>query len=158
MKKEKIQEFTTRISGANRTGLVVILFDMMEEYLNQAKEFAANGDWKRYKEEVMKGQACLNELASSLDMQYEISSQLMALYVEWNRLFIHSAASKNPELLEGIYIGITHMREAFEQLAKEDDSPVLMGNAQTVYAGLTYGRGTLNENTDIQNESRGFFA
>ena len=78
MKKDKIQEFTTRISGANRTGLVVILFDMMEEYLNEAKEFAANGDWKRYKEEVMKGQACLNELASSLDMQYEISSQLMA--------------------------------------------------------------------------------
>ena len=44
MKKEKIQEFTTRISGANRTTLVVILFDMMEEYLNEAKEFAAKGD------------------------------------------------------------------------------------------------------------------
>lgn len=158
MKKEKIQEFTTRISGANRTTLVVILFDMMEEYLNEAKEFAAKGDWKRYKEEVMKGQACLNELASSLDMQYEVSSRLMALYVEWNRMFIHGAISKKTELLDGIYIGIAHIREAFEQLAKGDNSPVLMGNTQTVYAGLTYGKGTLNENIDIREDGRGFFA
>lgn len=35
--------------------------------------------------------------------------------------------------------------ESFEQVAKEDHSGPVMEHSQQLYAGLTYGKGTLNE-------------
>ena len=35
--------------------------------------------------------------------------------------------------------------ESFEQVAKQDTSGAVMANTQQIYAGLTYGKGTLNE-------------
>ncbi|OYO98714.1 flagellar protein FliS, partial [Lachnotalea glycerini] len=45
---------------------------------------------------------------------------------------------------------------AFTEVAKKDDSPVLMGNTQQVYAGLTYGKGSLTESFSNQGSNRGF--
>ena len=35
--------------------------------------------------------------------------------------------------------------KAFEEVAKHDTSKSVVQNSQQVYAGLTYGKGTLNE-------------
>jgi flagellar protein FliS len=44
-------------------------------------------------------------------------------------------------------------------VAKQDDSKAVMENVQTIYAGLTYGRGTLNETiTTGVTPQRGFEA
>ena len=40
---------------------------------------------------------------------------------------------------------MTKLKEAFEEVAKQDTSGPLMENTQQVYAGLTYGKGSLNE-------------
>ena len=40
-------------------------------------------------------------------------------------------------------------------LRNDKNSGAVMGNAQEVYAGLTYGKGTLNEST-ISQSNRGF--
>lgn len=37
------------------------------------------------------------------------------------------------------------MKESFEEIAKQDTSGPVMENSQQVYAGLTYGKGSLNE-------------
>ena len=45
------------------------------------------------------------------------------------------------------------------KIAAEDTSEPVMHNAQAVYAGYTYGRNSLNEQTvDGSQQSRGFFA
>ena len=47
----------------------------------------------------------------------------------------------------------------FKEVAKQDDSEAVMKNVQTIYAGLTYGRGTLNETIDSGADvNRGFEA
>ena len=48
--------------------------------------------------------------------------------------------------------------DAFEQLAEQDKSKPLMGNTQKVIAGITYGKGTLNESLMGNQASRGFWA
>lgn len=48
---------------------------------------------------------------------------------------------------------------SFKEVAKQDDSEAVMKNVQTIYAGLTYGRGTLNETIDSgADANRGFEA
>ena len=47
------------------------------------------------------------------------------------------------------------LRKSFEDVAAQDDSEPLMSNTQDVYAGLTYGRGSLNENVNTV-PNRGF--
>ena len=37
------------------------------------------------------------------------------------------------------------LKEAFMEVAKQDHSAPVMKNTQQVYAGLTYGKGSLNE-------------
>ena len=55
-------------------------------------------------------------------------------------------------VMNTLYIG-------FEGVAKEDNSPPLMENTQQLYAGLTYGKGSLNETyIDPKEHSRGFKA
>ena len=49
------------------------------------------------------------------------------------------------------------LRESFEIAAGQDKSAPLMGNAQKVYAGMTYGRTDLTENF-MNDENRGFLA
>ena len=49
MKKEKKQEFTFRITRANKTQMVVILYDMVLTYLQDALEELANKNSKEFK-------------------------------------------------------------------------------------------------------------
>ena len=49
--------------------------------------------------------------------------------------------------------------DAFSQIAKEDTSEPIMKNTETVYAGYTYGKNSLNEAAfDGTQSSRGFLA
>ena len=46
-----------------------------------------------------------------------------------------------------------------EKISSEDTSAPIMENAQTIYAGLTYGKGSLNETyLNAQDYNRGFKA
>ena len=56
-------------------------------------------------------------------------------------------------------IFLKHFFLLFKEVAKQDDSEAVMKNVQTIYAGLTYGRGTLNETIDSgADANRGFEA
>ena len=49
------------------------------------------------------------------------------------------------------------LKEAFQEVAKQDYSAPVMKNTQQVYAGLTYGKGSLNEVLLTGNDSnRGY--
>lgn len=157
MDKEKKQEFTVRITNANRSELVVILYDMILVYIDEAKTFLKNGNQEQFQEELKKAQDCVKELISALDKQYEIASELARLYLYVNRTLTRAVIKPEEELIVSAENVIKGLRESFEQIAEQDDSPVLMGNAQEIYAGLTYGKNSLNENLSDEGASRGFF-
>jgi flagellar protein FliS len=157
MDKEKKQEFTVRITNANRSELVVILYDMTLVYIDEAKAFLKEGNQEQFREELKKAQDCVKELISALDKQYEIASELARLYLYVNRTLAKVMVKPEETLIVSAENVIKGLRESFEQVAKQDDSPALMGNAQEIYAGLTYGKNSLNENLSDEGASRGFF-
>lgn len=157
MNREKKQEFTARITNANRSELVVILYDMILTYLEDGKAFLKDGKQENFCEEIKRAQECVKELISALDKQYEISSQLARLYLYVNRTLTRVMVKPEEELIVSAENVIKGLRESFREIAKQDDSPILMGNAQEIYAGLTYGKNSLNENISDEGSSRGFF-
>lgn len=156
MKKEKISDFTLRITQSNRSQLVVVVFEMALEYIDEATQNYNNGDLEEFVETVKKARACINELMVALDTTYPIAVSLMQIYVYINKLLIQSVIKRKPQDFDAIRRMIGSLREAFEEIAKQDSSKPLMRNTQQVYAGLTYGKGTLAESYANQDSNRGF--
>lgn len=156
MKKEKISDYTLRITQSNRSQLVVVIFDMTMEYLEEAIAYYDKEDLEGFVLTTKKARACIYELMTSLDTRHKIAVELMQIYIYINKLLIQSAIKKEPQDFPAIKRMIRTLTEAFEEIAKQDSSAPLMGNTQQVYAGLTYGKGTLSESYSTQDLNRGF--
>ena len=154
MTKERIQQFTLRIAQGNATDLIVILYEMLLDYIDEAENALRQGDETALAEAVRKARGCLNELLQSLNMDYEIAGNLRQLYMFCIRKLVHAQAGQEGALDE-IRRVIIPLRDAYEQIAKLNQNGPVMGNSQTVYAGLTYGRNTLTENMADQGVNRG---
>ena len=158
MTKEAVQTFTRRITEANRTGLITVVYEITLAYLEEAKEALAKRDFEEYEFTLKKARACVDNLSDCLDLQYEISWNLQELYLFCKRQLICASSRRDP-----VYIGyaervISKLHDAWVQIEDTDDSMPEMENTQTVYAGLTYGRGTLNENVADPAANRGIQA
>ncbi len=154
MTRECKQQFTLRITQANSTELVVILYEMLLCYLDEAEQATEAGDSPALAEAVRKSRGCLNELEQSLHMEYEPAGNLLQLYLYCARKLVHAQAGKEGALDEIRRI-IRPLHDAYAQIADQNESGPVMGNSQTVYAGLTYGRNTLTENMADQGANRG---
>lgn len=158
MKKEMLQEFSTRVTQANRTQLVVTIYDIILASIEDAKEAYAAGNRKEWRHSLERAQGLVMELLQALDFQYELSKELGSLYLFVNRRILHALARNNTELLEGTDKVIRNLREAFAEVSKTDTSEALMMNTQKVYAGLTYGRGSDLSEMFQSDSNRGFQA
>lgn len=151
-------DFTRRISQSNRSGLVVILYDIFFAYAEDAYAAYEEKDWEAYKEALRRGQRVLNELIGALDFSYDLAKNLYRIYVFCRdslakAMYKRSLAEAKDavRLMEKLYDG-------FVQAAKEDTSEPLMKNTQQVYAGYTYGREDVVETCQDFDTSRGFLA
>lgn len=156
MTKELKQEFTLRITQANKTQLITILYEMILLYLDEAKEALSAGDKTEYKNAIRKIRGCMDELITSLHMEYALAQNLLQLYLYANRELVQASMHYRQENLEHVEAVIGKLHTAWMQIEPQDMSEPVMGNTQTVYAGLTYGRNTLTENMQNLKENRGF--
>ena len=156
MTREKKQEFTLRITQANKTGLVVILYDMTLTFLEDAVMEFDKGNIMEYKKNIDGAKKCLDELLASLHSAYDISESLRGLYYFYKRELTSGAVQQKKEFVLPVMEMIKELKESYEKVASQDSSPPLMQNTQTVYAGLTYGKRSLNVNLADQGINRGF--
>ena len=156
MQKEKLQDFTLRVTQSNRSELVVVIYEIIQTYLAEGKEAFAAGDIPEYKKCLKKAQQFVCELMEALDFQYEISYQLASLYIYANKMLIRADMKKDPSLLEGVEIVINGLHKSFAEVAKQDKSAPVMGNTQQVYEGFTYGRDSMNAVFQDGSGNRGF--
>ncbi len=145
MTREMKQVFTRRITQANRTQLVVILYDMILEYLKDAIAAQEVGCVPEYKKDMQCARNCISELRSSLDFKYDLSRNLFAIYAFADRELANDMYSMKTKDISQIAGMFRKLRDAYHTISKEDQSEPLMENAQNVYAGLTYGRTDINE-------------
>ena len=73
MDSEKRKAYTTRISQANRSGLVVVMYDIFFTYLDDARAAYDAADWDAYKEALRRAQRAIDELISALNFSYDLS-------------------------------------------------------------------------------------
>ena len=156
MKKDKKQEFILRITRANKSQLVVILYDMVLVYLQDSLEAFDNKDYKEYRWNIDRAKDCIDELLNSLHMEYEVAGVLKSLYFFYKRELTTAAIHSKKEMVLTVMQMIQELKESYEQVSAQDTSAPIMQNAQTLYAGLTYGKGSLNVNLSDQGTNRGF--
>lgn len=156
MTKELKQEFTLRISQANKTQLITILYEMVLLYIDEAEEALDAGNKMEYKSAIHKIRGCMNELTASLNFDYELAQNFLQLYLYVNRELVKASSHNDKENLEHVRKVISQLHTAYGQIETQDTSGPVMGNTQTVYAGLTYGRNTLTENIADPSANRGF--
>ncbi len=155
MTKEQTSGFSYRIMQASPTELIIILYEMLEVYLNDAVSYCREDKIQEFRTSLKSSQGVINELNHALDLQYEISLNFMQIYMFINRTIIKASVSKETADLERCIGMIQKLRNAFEQIKNEDRRGPVMKNTQQVYAGLTYGKGTLNESFGLES-NRGF--
>lgn len=157
MTKEQKQDFTRRITQANRSGLVLIKFEMLFVYLDDVCTAFEKDDQQSMTNSIHYADAILKSFQETLDFSHEIAGRLYALYDFHRRQLAKALMRHSLKELEQSRKMLQQLYEAFAESAKQDTSKPLMQNAQQVYAGYTYGKNDLNESYDIQ-ASRGFLA
>ncbi|MCM1044763.1 MAG: flagellar protein FliS [Candidatus Gastranaerophilales bacterium] len=155
MTKECKQQFTLRITQANSTELVVILYEMLLCYLEEGEEACRAGEDVALREAARKVRGCLNELLHSLNLKYEPAPNLMQLYLYCIRRLAVCEGRRQTEGFDEIRRVIQPLHDVYKEIAKQNHNGPVMNNSQTVYAGLTYGRNTLTENMTDQGANRG---
>lgn len=159
MRKESIQAFTARVTQASKSELIVILYEMILTEITEAKECYHNGDLAGFEKELKKAQKYVTELTASLNYQYKISYDLVSLYIHVNKRIITAIIRRDPISLDSAESVLKTLLIGFEGVSKQDTSGPMMRNTQQLYAGLTYGKGKLNEvYLDPSNRNRGFIA
>ena len=145
MTKEEIKEFTLKVSSSNNTGLVVVTYEIIVNYINCGKYAFENNNYEEFVFNINKSRQFIGELISSLDLQYKISHELLEIYRFINKSLISNIVRKDIENIDKIIVLIEKLRSSFDSIKNLDESGHSMENSQKIYAGLTYGKGTLNE-------------
>lgn len=155
MTNQEISSFSLRITQAGKVGLAAITAEIARVYIRDA--LAAQGQEDAYTASVKKAEHCVEALISGLDLNYKISGELLIVYQYMKNQLRILRSKRDDEVLSAIGRMLATLQGSFEEVAKQDTSGPLMANTQKVYAGLTYGQGTLNESFDDE-QNRGFLA
>ncbi len=158
MTKECKQQFTLRITQANKTEMIVILYEMALTYLSDAEEALENGEIAACREAIRRVRGCIEELINSLNLEYDLAGRLLSLYLYCNRELIKADIRKESAPLAHVRMVIEKLLAAYRELAGQDTSGPVMQNSQTVYTGLTYGKNKLSEDVAEESPNRGFRA
>ena len=133
MDREAIKTYSYRISQATRSELVVIVYDIIRDYLKDAVSTSDNAVFKEKLHMAMRG---IDQLITGLDMQYELSGNLYVLYNYMKRTLIGAQVSYDKNVV---------------------NSAPLMKNTEKVYSGLTYSKyGAGNETASDTLTNRGY--
>ena len=144
MNSELKQDFTRRLSQCNQGGMIVIIYDIFFAYADDVREAWEKKERDAFKTAIRNAQRTLDELMQALDLSYELARTLHPLYAYCKERFEEAES-----IMKKLY-------SSFVKVAELDTSEPIMSNTQQVYAGMTYGKGSLNENL-INDNNRGFF-
>ena len=113
MTKECKQQFTLRITQANSTQLIVILYEMTLQYLADGEQAA---DDAGLAEAVHRARGCIKELLNSLHREYSPAGELSRLYLFCLRRLAVCEVRRDRTILEEIRKVIAPLCDAYRQI------------------------------------------
>lgn len=156
MTREMKQIFTRRITQANRTELVVILYEMLLVYLEDAQTAFEEGNMKEFSRNLQTARDCITEMRESLNFEYELSKNLFSIYCFADRELAGDIFGRKTDNLNELKAIFKKLRDAYDAISKQDTSEPLMDNIENVYAGFTYGKTDVNEELVNYDAKRGY--
>ncbi len=157
MQKDKMQQFTMRITGSNRTELVAIMYELIDTYLEDAVSARKADRHDDFQNQVRYADRVIKELMDILDFKYEISADLYRLYRFCRKRLAYSLMKYDTTGIEEAQRILTPLGTSFRELSKQDTSGPLMRNTQKVAYGMTYGKSDIAEDS-TSDPNRGYFA
>ena len=113
------------VMTANAVDLIVMLYDALKKNIILGRRGIAKNDPQSAHNHLMKAQDIVSELIKSLDMTYEISEELLAIYGFALRSLADANIRKDPEPLEPVIEMVDDLRSAWKEA-----SGIMKGNMQ----------------------------
>lgn len=148
MTKEQISEFTLRTSQSNHSGLILVLFDVERVYVDDAIAAYEAGDMDVYLKNIGLAKRAHNELMSCINPADTLGRQVLLIFRFIYAQLTVSEVKRMPKELDRCSDMMDNLRKGFVRLHELDDDEPVMRNTHQVYAGLTYGKGVLNESVE----------
>ena len=158
MDKEQIQDYTRRISQANRSEIIAIVYELADRYLLEAQEALESSREEEFTAACGRALTCIQHLIDALNPDGELFGPLMSIYVYMNRELNAAQVMRDEKKLCWVRKELAELGGSFAEAAKQDNSPPMMQNAQTIIAGMTYGKNQLNEEIYEEGNNRGYQA
>lgn len=152
------EDYVAKISNASPLQLVIINFEIIMDYINESKKYIGTKN-KNFDFNIRKARQFLMELRCSLNMNYEISANLMSVYNFVDASLAKYLFNENVKLADDCINILNNILGGFKGIEDtEKDKTSLMQNTHQIYAGLTYDKkGNLEEFIDTKS-NRGFKA
>ena len=158
MTQEKKQEYTLKITQANKTQMITILYEMVIDYISDSETAMTMGQKDIADRNLQYAQNVIDELIRSVNLKMELGRMLHKIYIfsktELTAASVHNSVNR----LSRVKQNFQALHAAYKEIESQDTSAPTMGNIQTVYAGMTYGKHSLNEDVMASSFNRGFMA
>ena len=142
----------SNVVNASKGELLCITYELLLEQIELGK---TSNDIEERNKHIKKAIEIIQMLVGDLNFEYELSKELFRIYVYVQGLLVNA---KKREQLEEAYRLIHKLYEGFKIVAEQEEGKKpCMENAETIYAGFTYGKDRINE-MSVGSENRGFKA
>lgn len=158
MTADNMQVFTRRIANANKTEMMVILYDIALTYIEDAEKALENGDKKDFRLQVVRIKNTMRELMNSVNPSVEPGRTIMSIYIFCNGELTKAYGDCENTGLENVKKLMLIFRDTYAECAKLDRDESVMEHTEVVYTGLTYNKNSYSENVSAVDAGRGFLA
>jgi len=155
VKQEKIRDFTLRITNANKTEMITILYDIGIVYMEDALA-CIDDDKPGFRLEIGRVRATLKELMNSVNVDDELGHNLLRLYIFLSEELTKSYLDYDKEPLLHVLSVFNRLSEAYKEAEKKDLSAPVMEHTEKVYSGFTYNKNSISENVSAAEVNRGY--
>lgn len=147
----------SNVMNASRGQLLCITYEILLESIQQAIDHFDDKDRKKH---IQKAVQVIQLLTEDLNFDYDLSKDLFRIYVYVQGLLV---TAKQKEQLDEAYRLIDKIYGGYKQITEKEDAHNKKNikkphaqHSESIYAGMTYGKGQLNET--ILHQNKGFKA
>lgn len=156
MTREKKNEYTLRISQANKTELIIILYDIAISYIQDAIDAYNSDDITEAKSNGSKALACIEEMQNNLHFEYDLAKKLKQLYLFMKKQLRAGIISEDFSGYNQVKKELKILMDSYESIKNTDKSGPVMVHTQAVLSGMTYSKNRLLDSLTTECPSRGY--
>ncbi len=109
----------TQIETASPVKLIVILYEIIINSIEQAKSYMAEKKYDLVNKELSRAQDGIIELIAALDFERggDIAKNLYSIYLFCSRRLFEGNIEKNPQMLDEVKNILSNLKEAWERIS-----------------------------------------